>query len=351
MQKFNSEPLRRWFLERRRDLPWRQEPTPYHVWISEVMLQQTQVAVVIPYYLRWIERFPSIEALAAAPLEAVIKEWEGLGYYSRARNLHSAARDLVENYGGQLPRDPARLATIKGIGPYMVGAICSFAFHEKKAAVDGNVIRVLSRLFAIEDDCTKPSTINRLRALAESLLPDKEPWVITEALIELGAMLCKKRPQCHHCPLSSQCRALATGVAEELPYRSKRAAATPLYRAVAVIHCAGALLLRPAKQGQVMEGLYEFPYFETCSNGYSPQQLVDAVHKDFDIAVTYGAPLASITHGFTRYRATLTPALLAASTPKTVPHCEWHALADIDTLPFSAGHRRILQRLHDLLAA
>ena len=155
------------------------------------MLQQTQVAVVIPYFLHWMQRFPTIHHLAKASLDEVVKAWEGLGYYSRVRHLHEAAKYLVEHFNGQLPSEEEDLKKIKGLGPYTIGAILSFAFHQKKAAVDGNVIRVLTRYFGLEEDISKVATVNKLRQLAQELLPDEEPWIVNEALIELGATLCQ----------------------------------------------------------------------------------------------------------------------------------------------------------------
>ena len=160
--------LKRWFLDQKRDFPWRENPSPYAVWVSEVMLQQTQAAVVISYFERWMQRFPTIQALADAPLEDVIKEWEGLGYYARARNLHAGARYVVENYEGQLPANAEQLYKIKGLGHYTVGAILSFAFQQRKAAVDGNVLRVLARYYGITDDIGKSATVKKCKDLLKS---------------------------------------------------------------------------------------------------------------------------------------------------------------------------------------
>ena len=180
-------PLKKWFLIEQRDLPWRKINDPYAIWISEIMLQQTQVAVVIPYYLKWMQRFPTIQALAEAESDEVIKMWEGLGYYSRARNLHAGARYLIEFFGGILPNNESDLAKIKGLGPYTIGALLSFAFHQKKAAVDGNVMRVMARCYELDDDIAKSKTQKKIRHLVEEILPEDESWIVNEALIELGA--------------------------------------------------------------------------------------------------------------------------------------------------------------------
>ena len=202
MQKFPqiAEIVQHWFLQSQRSFPWREDRSPYSVWISEVMLQQTQARVVIDYYQRWMKKFPDIEHLARAPLEEVIKQWEGLGYYVRARNLHKAAQYLVEHHQGIFPSSRELLEKIPGIGPYTVGAILSFAFHQKAAAVDGNVIRVLTRLFAMQEEVQTQSSKKWLWKCAENLLPEKEPWILVEGLIELGATVCTLKPKCSQCP-------------------------------------------------------------------------------------------------------------------------------------------------------
>jgi len=174
--------LKRWFLEVQRDFPWREDPSPYRVWVSEVMLQQTRAEVVVPYFERWMARFPTVEVLAEAPLDEVIKLWEGLGYYSRARNLHQGAQQIVRDYGGKLPNSADKLKKIKGIGPYTVGAILSFAFHQKVPAVDGNVLRVMSRYQRIEEDIAKQKTVKMIGQRVAEILPEKEPRIVIDLI-------------------------------------------------------------------------------------------------------------------------------------------------------------------------
>jgi A/G-specific adenine glycosylase len=212
MRELNS-----WFLENRRELPWRIDPTPYRVWISEVMLQQTRASVVIPYFERWMTLFPDVAALAAAPIERVIKTWEGLGYYSRARNLHRGAQQMVESFGGEVPSDREALMSIKGLGPYTIGAILSFGFQKRAAAVDGNVTRVLARYFSIEENVGRQSVKRLIGEKAEAILDEREPWVTAEALIELGATVCTPKPFCELCPLQKSC--LGKDKAESLPIK------------------------------------------------------------------------------------------------------------------------------------
>ncbi len=345
---FEHEKLKEWFLAEKRELPWRHNPDPYAVWISEVMLQQTQVSVVLPYFLRWMELFPTIPALAAASLDQVIKAWEGLGYYSRARNLHEGARYLVEHFGGQLPSTEEQLAKIKGLGPYTIGAILSFAFHQKKAAVDGNVLRVLARYFQIEEDIAKASTVKKMRALAESFLPDEEPWIVGEALIELGATICQRKAHCGECPLKTGCQSYRHGLVDQLPIKSRAVKTEYLYRAVAVIQCDGYFLVKRGKKGKIMSDLYEFPFFETIKEGMTPQQLQKHINLQLGLSVKIGHSLSSVEHGFTRYQARLDPVIFACAQRLAVPDLEWLDLEALKQRAFSSGHRRIFQSIQSL---
>lgn len=323
--------LKEWFLEEQRDLPWRQDRSPYRVWISEVMLQQTQVAVVIPYFLRWMKKFPTLESLAKAPLEDVIKLWEGLGYYSRARNLHRAAQLILEQKGGVIPSSPEELEALPGFGPYTVGAVLSFAFQKKAAAVDGNVVRVLSRFFASSQDCSKRAHYEELTL---SVLPDEEPWVVMEALIELGAQVCQKKPKCSLCPLMGVCKAYRQGTTTDFPIPRKRPSTIQLQRQVALILSGSSLLIRQEKDRKVMSGLYEFPY--------SP--LGETLPLNISLKKLHVFPV--VKHGFTRYDVTLYPTLYSADKKEMVADYEWCEMKALKELPFSSGHRRILEQLN-----
>ncbi|MEM1283499.1 MAG: A/G-specific adenine glycosylase [Chlamydiota bacterium] len=330
--------LRDWFLTNQRDLPWREEHTPYRVWVSEIMLQQTQASVVIPYFLRWMERFPTIKDLADAPLEEVIKLWEGLGYYSRARNLHEGAKKIINHFGGVFPSKTEDLQSIKGIGPYTIGAIQSFAFHKKSPAVDGNVIRVITRLLGISDDMAKAKHQKMLQQKVFDLLPDYEPWVISEALIELGATVCKKKAFCRDCPMNTQCYANLHGEVEKYPVKTKNVQYTTLHRSVAVILNDQSILLQQGAKGEVMEGLYEFPYFEHSTENC----ITYDVHQILSLNTLVVKTLERELHIFTRYRVHLYPVLLKACEKFTPPGYCWHSLDNVYSLPFSSGHRRVL---------
>lgn len=333
------ENLRRWFLRQKRDLPWRETNDPYAIWISEIMLQQTQVAVVIPYFDRWMQNFPTIEKLASSDLDNVIKHWEGLGYYSRARNLHSAAKYLMENHGGTLPDTESELLKIKGIGPYTVGAILSFAFHQKKAAVDGNVIRVLSRLFNLHDDISKPKTLKNIQQIAEDILPDVDPWDIAEGLIELGATICTKKPKCSQCPLNATCKATLHGTAEMLPFKSLKIKTENLLRHAYLILADNKVLVKRGEKGKVMSDLYEFPYL--------PAENIN--HKNpFGFSIKKVQDLEVVSHSFTRYRVKLSSAIFTTKKTEALPDYEWRSIEELDRLSFSSGHKKLLHQLQTI---
>jgi A/G-specific adenine glycosylase len=333
--------LKEWFLREGRDLPWRKNPSPYDVWISEVMLQQTQVLTVIPYFERWMKKFPTIHHLGRASGDEVIKMWEGLGYYSRARSLLEGARYVIENHEGRIPRTEEELKKIKGLGPYTIGAIRSFAFHQKTAAVDGNVLRVITRYLMIRDDIASAKTVQKIRNTLEEQLPDKESWIINEALIELGATVCRKVPLCDKCPLRMRCKSHINGTAKEFPIKTPPPKTKPLYRAVAVICCGNLFLVRRGRQGQIMSDLHEFPYFETPKQGMSSHELTAIIAGELFLKVAFIELLDAIIHTFTRYRAHLFPMKFETKKPVPVRGYQWLSLEELDKLAFSSGHRKI----------
>lgn len=252
----------------RRDLPWRESRDPYRVWVSEIMLQQTRVETAIPYYNRWMERFPTLEALAEVDEESVLKAWEGLGYYSRARNLHSSARLVRERLGGVIPQDTRSLKTLPGIGEYSAGAIASIAYGEVVPAVDGNARRVLSRLFDLED----PTDASLRKRAAELVDPDR-PGDWNQALMELGATVCAPRsPRCMVCPLSGECRAMAEGTQELRPAPTRQPQVrTVSYAVMVVLNPGGELLMVRRPPNGLLGGLWEFPAVEGGAEDGTPE--------------------------------------------------------------------------------
>lgn len=337
--------LKHWFLDHQRDLPWRQNPTPYQIWISEVMLQQTQVSVVIPYYLKWMQRFPSIHSLASASIDEVIKLWEGLGYYSRARHLHAGAKFIVEHFQGNLPSDAHNLKKIKGLGPYTTGAILSFAFRQRVPAVDGNVIRVLTRYYKIENDIDKSPTKKMIHSLAAKLLPDEESWIINEALIELGALICQKKPNCRKCPLKSSCQSYLYGNPNELPKKSKKTTTIHLHRAVGIILHKQYCLVKRVQKGNIMADLHEFPYVESDSKALSKQELQLNFEKEFKLALNLIDDLEPVSHSFTHFRAHLMPFMFDSKRKLPVEGYNWIAIDKLQNISFSSGHRKILNQI------
>lgn len=332
--KISIEPLRRWFLREKRSFPWREEPTPYRVWVSEVMLQQTRASVVIPYFEKWMDRFPTILSLSLATEEEVIKLWEGLGYYSRARSLLEGAQKIVREFGGEIPKEETSLQKIKGLGPYTIGAIRSFAFHEKGVAVDGNVLRVIARVFEIEEEIDRVETQRKIRSIVETLLPDVEPWVIMEGLIELGATHCGKVASCTPCPLRGSCCSFASGRVAELPRKKGKEKTTHLKRSVYIIRVGEKILLQKHEGAKVMSGLWEFPYVEEGA----PFHLVKGV-------LQFERALPVVTHTFTRYRALLTPSVWLLEREEEVRGYKWVPISEMGTLPFSSGHKTIYRAL------
>jgi A/G-specific adenine glycosylase len=295
--------LLNWFARDKRALPWRREPRdPYHVWLSEVMLQQTQVTTVIPYFERWLARFPTLADLAAASLDDVLKQWEGLGYYSRARNFHKAAQQVVRDHNGRIPDDVDGLLALPGVGRYTAGAIASLAFGRDAAVLDGNVKRVLSRLRAIDDPDAD------LWPLAESLLPAGKAGAFNEALMELGATICTPRDaKCEACPLRLDCAAHAQGTVARYPVKRAKPATTHHNVATAVIlNASGALLLGQRPRDGLLGGLWEFISDDLRAPGPAPDadSLARMVDRRTGLTVTVGERLGAVKHAFTHFKIT-----------------------------------------------
>ncbi len=339
--------LRTWFEQEKRAFPWRENSSPYHVWVSEVMLQQTQALRVVEYFNKWMALFPSVHHLARANEAEVLKVWEGLGYYSRARQLLQAARTIVERFGGEIPVDPELLAQIKGLGPYTVGAILSFGFHKRSVAIDANVVRVLTRFYEIEEDISLSKTKQHLHAIVDSILPEQESWVIGEALIELGALVCKKKPECEECPLKMQCKSFVHGTQQAIPVTSKKTIYETLFRDVAVIVCDDQLLLQCGQAGKIMAGLYEFPYFAAAKNGRFPHEVEHTIQQELQLEAVFSQDFQEVKQSFTRYRVTLYPKIFTVGQVCDVPGYKWYTYEESAKLAFSSGHKKILDAYFD----
>jgi len=295
-----------WFDKNARDLPWRRTRRPYRVWVSEIMLQQTRVEAVIPYYQRFIRAFPRLRDLAAAGEDEVLKLWEGLGYYSRARNLRNAAKKIATERGGRLPRTAAQWREIPGVGRYAAGAIASIAFGERRAALDGNVKRALARLFAIQRPIEETAALRSLWALAEALVPPKRPGDFNQAMMELGARIClPKRPRCGQCPVSRWCQARAFGVQEALPKRREKKPAPHHEIVAAVIARHGRYLLGKRPPNAMLGGLWEFPGGKVEPGETPEQALARELKEELGVEVEVGPLVATVDHAYSHFTITL----------------------------------------------
>jgi A/G-specific adenine glycosylase len=301
-----------WYDRHRRDLPWRARPgetaDPYRVWLSEIMLQQTTVVTVAPYFVRFVARWPDIRALAAASLDEVLHEWQGLGYYARARNLHACARAVVERHDGRFPDDPAMLRALPGIGDYTAAAIAAIAFDHQSAAVDGNVERVVARLFAVAEPL--PQAKPKLRAFATALVPERRAGDFAQAVMDLGAVLCTpRRPRCVLCPWRGDCAATAAGIAESLPARAEKPERPVRYGVVFwLMRDDGAVMLRRRPEKGLLGGMIELPSTPWREMPWDEAEAIPAA----PMATAWNVLPGTVQHGFTHFRLEL--ALMAGRT-------------------------------------
>ncbi|HEX7926407.1 MAG TPA: A/G-specific adenine glycosylase [bacterium] len=344
-----AAPLLAWFAEARRALPWRERYEPYAVWISEMMLQQTQVETVLPYYRRWMERFPSVEAVAEAPLADVLKLWEGLGYYSRARNLHRAAQVVMDQHGGTCPSTVEALLELPGIGRYTAGAIASIAFNQPVPLVDGNVVRVLSRVFAVRESYKRPEGQRLLWGLAEAALPHDRPREFNEGLMELGALICRPRaPNCLLCPWSAHCQARELGNPEAFPVREARKARPVRHGVLLLAQNGDALLVRQRPADGLWGGMWEFPWIERTAKEPSDaavQRLMGELSLRGKVSP---AEVGQVSHGLTHFQlelACFTARFKTAKAPPPESAAKWVSPAELKALALGRFNHKALALL------
>ena len=295
-----------WYDVNKRDLPWRRTRDPYAVWVSETMLQQTRVETVIPYYERFLARFPDLESLASADTQEVYALWSGLGYYSRARNLHAAARAVVKEHGGRLPRETAALRSLKGVGRYTAGALASIAFDRPEPAVDGNVVRVLARLLGVRDDIGRKPVMDRFWQIAAELARGPRPGQLNQALMELGATVCRPRsPACQSCPLEALCDAARVGDAEALPKKSKKKPPRPVQAVAGWIERRGRVLVVQRPEGGLLGGMWELPGGPVESEASAEEALRHHLARHLGLTLTHVERVGEIEHVFTHRRLRL----------------------------------------------
>ncbi len=325
----------------RHDLPWQNTRDPYRIWVSEIMLQQTQVAAVIPYYQRFLARFPDISSLALAPIDDVLALWSGLGYYARARNLHTAAQWVVTCYAGNFPQRAIDIESLPGIGRSTAAAVAAFAFGEQGAILDGNVKRVLARCFGIAGYPGEQAVQKRLWALAEALLPETQIEIYTQALMDLGATICARgKPRCDHCPMQALCVAHQTGRTAELP-TTKLKAVLPLRETVfLILQQGGEVLLEKRPASGIWGGLWSFPEIE-------PEAILQTqLMQRFGVEAQRAKALEPLAHTFTHFHLTIRPLWVETTTPLvSKPGQVWLTLEDARGAAIPTAVRKLLDQL------
>jgi A/G-specific adenine glycosylase len=348
-----SQKLLDWYDAHARELPWRGHPDPYAIWVSEIMLQQTRVETVIPYFQKWLERFPSVFELAAAPQQEVLNLWEGLGYYARARNLHRAAQIIATDYNGELPPDAQALQALPGIGRYTAAAIASIAFGKDIAALDGNIRRVLARLF----DVTKPARSTQgeqlLWDLAEQNLPTGRAGDYNQALMDLGAIICTpKSPDCPICPLTDLCQARQLGVQEQRPVKVQKTALPHHTVTAAVIRRNGKVLIAQRPDKGLLGGMWEFPGGKIEPDESLPACLRREICEELGVDIEVGASFGSYEHAYTHFKITLHAfecQLTDGSEPTPREHTalRWVAPLELTDFPMGKIDRQIADKLQN----
>jgi A/G-specific adenine glycosylase len=337
-----------WFRNHARDLPWRHTRDPYAIWLSEVMLQQTQVTTVLPYYQRFLARFPDIATLAAAPLDDVLKSWEGLGYYARARRLHQAARELAASAAAQMPRQYEQLLALPGIGRSTAGAIASLAYGEVYPLLDGNVRRVLCRLDAIGDDPRRAATLHALWRRSTALVTAaSDPASFNQALMELGATCCRPRqPSCEHCPWQTACLAYQRGLQQQLPLRSARRSLPHHQVGVGLLLHEGRVLVQQRPAEGLLGGLWEFPGGKQLPEETLPTTVRRELAEELAIDVAVGAKLAVVQHAYSHFKVTLHAyachLVEGAPVARAATALRWVTLTELDQLAMPGANRRLL---------
>lgn len=345
MPKNFSASLLTWYNKNRRDLPWRHTKDPYKIWVSEMMLQQTTVSTVISYYDLWFKTFPTVESLAKAPIERVLKCWQGLGYYARARNLHKASQIVLDQYDGQLPKDPALVRALPGFGPYATGSVLSIAFDLPLQIIDANVRRVIMRIVLLNGyaDTTQDKAISEYLT---KVFPKTHAGDFNQALMELGALICKpKDPACLICPVRSFCKACAENCQESIP--------TKMVKNIQNIHAVIGIIKkdkkyfiqRRATKG-LLQGMWEFPGGKIEKGETKEQALIREIKEELGVAVTASKYLFDVTHFYTQYKVRLSVFESEVNpSPKVGKEAVWAGVKDFDKYPLPSGTKKIIDKL------
>lgn len=349
-----SEDLLQWYHNHQRNLPWRETDDPYKIWISEIMLQQTRVDTVIPYYLRFLDKFPTVYDLAEADQQEVLKVWEGLGYYSRGRNLHQAAKMVVEKFDGELPSSYEEITSLKGIGPYTASAVLSIAFQKKYAVVDGNVIRVLSRFYGIDEDIRKSTTKKTIQKFADDLIPRNQPGDFNQAIMELGATVCTpQNPGCTVCPVSSKCIAANSAQTGVIPYKSPAKKIPHRHIAVGLIlNQNNELLIALRPNESMLGGLWEFPGGKKEKDETLQVTVARELKEELGVEVEVFSKFQELKHAYSHFKITMHAfwcrILNGTPQPKSSQEIKWVSLDEIDNFPFPKANKTLIGGLQKL---
>ncbi|WP_300667580.1 A/G-specific adenine glycosylase [Desulfoluna sp.] len=350
----NASLLLEWYDTHRRLLPWRETGDPYRIWLSEVMLQQTQVATVIPYYERFIKAFPTPTALADAPDDRVLKMWEGLGYYNRCHNFLKAMRRVRDEHGGQVPDIPSLFSSLPGVGPYTCAAVQSIVFGHRLAAVDGNVNRVVTRLFAMEGVVTGAAVRRAIQDAVDIAIPEERPGDFNQAMMELGAIVCTpRRPDCLHCPLRIGCQARILGRQESFPVQGMKKK-VPLYPvALAVLVDDGKILVQKRPATGHLAGMWEFPGGRILTGEDHAMALKRCLSEELGVVPEVGLLVGCVTHAYSHFKVELSLYLATVregtALPKKGQALAWITSEAFETLAFPAANRKLFPLLADAL--
>jgi A/G-specific adenine glycosylase len=350
-----QQSLLNWYSENKRTLPWRLNQDPYRVWVSEIMLQQTRVDTVIPYFERFTTLFPTLQDLADADEEQVLKAWEGLGYYSRVRNLQTAVKEVCAAYGGKVPNDPREISSLKGVGPYTAGAVLSIAYGIPEPAVDGNVMRVLSRILLIEEDISKPKTRLIFESAVRELISHEDPSSFNQGLMELGALICTpKSPACLLCPMRDLCKGFEAGKQNELPVKLGKTKVRKANMAAGIIVGSdGRVLIHKRPSEGLLANMWEFPNTEyiQAKKDAETNALSDYVEENISAKAIFDEKTGYIEHVFShlKWEINVWQGKLI-SEPETLPaDWRWATVAELENYPFPVSHQKIIRLVKEAI--